>query len=251
MVGDMPSLTHDEAIARAAAIRVDAYDLDFDLTKGDRVYGSVSRITFTCLSDGVTTFLDVKPDRLDSVVLDGTALDVATLDDGRIALRDLSAGSHEIVATAEMPYTNTGQGLHRFVDPVDAKVYLYAMTFLDCAPQMFACFDQPDLKAPVTVHTTADPAWVVASNGAATQTSPGRWEFATTKPLATYFTTLVAGPYHVVTSEHDGIPRTSSRRPEPAWTGSTNCSACAIRTGSTTTRSCRSSMPARWRTPAA
>jgi aminopeptidase N len=105
-----------------------------------------------------------------------------------------------------MPYTNTGQGLHRFVDPVDAKVYLYAMTFLDCAPQMFACFDQPDLKAPVTVHTTADPAWVVASNGAATQTSPGRWEFATTKPLATYFTTLVAGPYHVVTSEHDGIP---------------------------------------------
>ena len=205
--GDMPSLTQAEAIERASAIRVNAYDLDLDLTKGEVIYTSISRIAVTALGAGseVSTFLDVKPETLTSVTLDGSALPVSALDDGRFPLV-LTAGEHEIVVIADMPYTNTGQGLHRFVDPADGKAYTYAMTFLDAAPQMFGCFDQPDLKAPVTLRVTADPQWSVAANGVATQISPGRWECATTKPLATYFTTLIAGPYHVVTAEHDGIP---------------------------------------------
>jgi aminopeptidase N len=202
----MPSLTHAEAIARAAAIRVDGYDIDLDLTRGDRVFTSTSKITFTCTTPETATFLNVKPDALTSVHLDGTALDAAALVDGRFALTGLSSGGHVAVVVADMAYTNTGQGLHRFVDPADGKAYTYAMTFLDAADQLFGCFDQPDLKAPVTMRVTVDPEWTVSANGAGTEVTPGRWEFATTKPLATYFTTIVAGPYHVVTSEHDGIP---------------------------------------------
>jgi aminopeptidase N len=202
----MPSLTHTEAIARAAAIRVDGYDIDLDLTQGDRVFTSISKINFTCTDSGTSTFLDIKPAALTGVILDGIVLDGAAADDGRLDLDDLDAGPHEIVVVADMAYTNTGEGLHRLVDPADGKTYLYGMSFLDAAPQMFACFDQPDLKAPVTLHVTADPEWVVTANGAGALTSPGRWEFATTAPLATYFITVVAGPYHVVTGEHDGIP---------------------------------------------
>ncbi len=202
----MDSLTHDEAIARAAAIRVDAYDIDLDLTVGDRIFRSTTTINFTCREPDASTFLDIKPQSLSGISLDGDQLPVAALADGRYPLAGLSQGTHEIVVVAEMAYTNTGEGLHRMVDPADGNVYLYATTFLDAAPQVFACFDQPDLKAAVTMRVTADPAWTVAANGAGAQVSPGRWEFTTTPPLATYFVTVVAGPYHVVRSEHDGIP---------------------------------------------
>jgi aminopeptidase N len=202
----MPTLTHVEAIARAAAIRVDAYDIDLDLTGGDRVFRSTSKINFTCTQPDTSTFLNVLPDAFLSITLDGAALDVAALDAGRYPLSGLEPGGHEIVVVADMAYTNAGQGLHRFVDPADGLAYLYGMAFLDAAPRIFGCFDQPDLKAPVTMRVTADPAWTLSANGAGTQVEPGRWEFETTKPLATYFVTLVAGPYHVVRSEHDGIP---------------------------------------------
>ena len=201
----MPSLTRIEAVARAAALRVDAYDVDLDLTRGDRVFGSNSTIIFTCPDDGTTTFLDVKPDRLVSVVLDGRQLDVAAVN-GRIPLVDLGAGTHELIVVADMAYTNTGQGLHRFIDPADGETYVYAAMFLDEASSVYACFEQPDLKAPYTMRATVDPLWSAVANGAGEQVAAGRWEFATTKPLATYFVVIAAGPYFQVDAEHDGIP---------------------------------------------
>ena len=86
------------------------------------------------------------------------------------------------------------------------------MCFLDAAPTIFACFDQPDLKAPYTLHLTTPTDWTVRGNAAATQVEPGRWELATTRPLATYFVSVVAGPYHVLEQEHDGIPLGLSSR---------------------------------------
>ena len=54
-----------------------------------------------------------------------------------------------------MPFRNDGEGLHRSVDPADGKHYVYGMSFMDAAPTIFACFDQPDLKAPYTFHVRA------------------------------------------------------------------------------------------------
>ncbi|HEY2793670.1 MAG TPA: M1 family aminopeptidase, partial [Micromonosporaceae bacterium] len=196
----MASLTHDEAVARAAAIRVDSYLLDFDLTRGDRIYRAASTISYT----GGRTFVDVIPDRLISVTLDGNPLDV-TVEDGRIALA-AEPGPHEVTVVAEFAYTNTGQYMHRFIDPADGRTYVYAAMSLEAGGAVYACFDQPDLKAAYTVAMTVDPTWVAVANGAGTQIRPGRWEFATTKPLATYFTTVVAGPYHRIDARHDGIP---------------------------------------------
>ncbi len=201
----MPSLTRAAAHERAASIHVDAYDVDLDLTTGDERFGSTTTIRFSATSPGLSTFVEVRPHRLRSATLNGIPLDVKTWHDGRLPLPDL-ASRNVLVVEADMSYTNTGQGLHRFTDPADGRTYLYAANFLDQAPTVFACFDQPDLKAPFTVRVTADPLWIVAGNGAATAVEPGRWELATTAPLATYFVTLIAGPYHAVHDEHDGIP---------------------------------------------
>ncbi|WP_328994360.1 aminopeptidase N [Kribbella sp. NBC_01245] len=198
----MPSLTAESARTRAAALTVHSYAVDLDLTTGDHTFGSTTRIQFAATNQA--SWLDVKPHALTSVTLNGEAVDVAGLSDGRLELSGLKA-ENELVVVAEMAYSNDGEGLHRSVDVADGLVYLYGMSFLDAAPRIFACFDQPDLKAPYSFKITAPTEWIVLGNGAATQVSPGRWELAETKPLSTYFVTLVAGPYHLVSSEHDGI----------------------------------------------
>ncbi len=198
----MPSLTVDGARTRAAALSVQSYDVDLDLTQGERTFGSTTTIRFT--ASGTTTWLDVKPDELISVTLNGAPVDVAGLNDGRLELAGLQS-DNELVVVASMLYSHDGEGLHRSVDAADGLAYTYGMSFLDAGPRIFACFDQPDLKAPYRMKVTARPEWLVLGNGAATQVSPGRWELAETPPLSTYFVTVVAGPYHQITDEHDGI----------------------------------------------
>ncbi|MET8912263.1 aminopeptidase N [Micromonospora sp. NPDC004551] len=201
----MPSLTRVEATARGALITVESYQVDLDLTGDAERFRSTVTIRFRA-APGADTFAEVKPLRLLGVRLNDQDLDPALLADNRLPLTGLAA-SNTLTVSAEMAYSNTGEGMHRFVDPADGETYLYAMSFLDDVQRIFAAFDQPDLKAPVTLAVTAPPEWTVAANGqVADRPAPGRWEFAPTPPLATYFVTLIAGPWHVRQDEHDGIP---------------------------------------------
>jgi aminopeptidase N len=193
----MPSLSRTEAEERAALLRVDGYHIDLDLTRGAEVFGSTVTVRFRAAVPGAATFLDVKPVALRAVTLNGRVLAPGDLVDGRLPLADLRP-DNELVVEATMGYTNNGTGLHRFVDPADGAVYLYAAMFLSETGRVFGCFDQPDLKAPLSLRVTADPQWTVVANGAGRLIRPGRWEFAETKPLATYFVGLAAGPYHGV-----------------------------------------------------
>jgi aminopeptidase N len=199
----MPSLTVTEARTRAASLTVSAYDVDLDLTRGDETFGSHTVIEFES-RDRQDTFLDISPRELLGVHLNDRAIDVSELRDGRLHLSGLGE-RNTLVVDALMAYSNDGEGLHRAVDPEDGLAYLYAMTFLPAAPRIFACFDQPDLKATYRVCVTTPEDWTVVGNGRATQTAPGRWTLAETKPVSTYLVTLVAGPYHSVTTTHDGI----------------------------------------------
>ena len=198
----MPSLTRAEAADRAALLTVASYAIDLDLTADGDTFRSSTTIRFAA-APGAGTFVEVRPVKILSVRLNGVPVD-ATVDDNRLALTGLAAGN-ELVVDAEMAYSHTGDGLHRFTDPADGAVYLYALSFLEEAQRVFACFDQPDLKAPVTLSVTAPPEWVVAGNGVPVSSENGRWVFAETKPLATYFTSLLAGPYHAIRAEHDGV----------------------------------------------
>jgi aminopeptidase N len=199
----MRSLTAEEAAARARAISVESYDIALDLTRGSEQFGSRSEIAFRSL-DRSTTFLDIQAAEVSSIRLNGQDLDPAAIDDGRLTLDGL-AEQNTLVVEALMAYSHDGEGMHRAVDPEDKQAYVYAMTFLPAAPRIFACFDQPDLKAVYRVSVTAPTDWIVLGNGAAQQTEPGQWTLKETTPLSTYFATLVAGPYHSITSEHDGI----------------------------------------------
>lgn len=201
----MPSLTRTEARRRSELLTVRDMEVDLDLDQGADTFGSRTRIAFDCGAPGATTFVDVRPVELVSMVLNGAPVDVAGLVDGRVELVGLQA-QNVLEVEATMAYSRDGQGLHRAVDPADGEHYVYGHLFLDAAPRVFACFDQPDLKAPYTLTVSAPQQWLVLGNGAATRVSPGRWELAPTRPLATYFVTVCAGPYASVLDEHDGIP---------------------------------------------
>ncbi|PRY24074.1 membrane alanyl aminopeptidase [Pseudosporangium ferrugineum] len=204
MVG-MPSLTRAEATARAATVTVTGYDIALDLTGGGDTFRSRTVLTFGA-EPGSATFVELEPATLLSATLNGEPLDPSALADERLTLTGLG-DANELVVEGEMRYSNTGEGLHRFTDPADDRVYLYGHMFLDGARRIFPCFDQPDLKAPVTLSVTAPDGWLVAANGMPDgEVVDGRWRFAATKPLATYFVSLIAGPYHARTGEHDGIP---------------------------------------------
>ncbi len=203
------SLQRTEALARKDLLAVTSYDVALDLASDDATFGSLTTIGFT--SRAGATFLDLKPVSLRAVRLDGRPLDVDLLERGRFPL-ELPEGEHELVVEATMPFRNDGEGLHRSVDPADGRHYVYGMSFMDAAPTIFACFDQPDLKAPYTLHVRAPEDWVVVGNAPGQQVEKGVWEFERSQPLSTYFVTLVAGPYHVLRDEHDGIPLGLSAR---------------------------------------
>jgi aminopeptidase N len=204
------NLTRAEARERADLIAVESYDVSLDLTTGEKVFGSTTTVKFTA-APGSSTFIDAVTQTVHSVTLNGRELDPAEVSDGvRIQLPDLAA-ENELTVVADAPYMNTGEGLHRFVDPVDAEVYLYTQFEVPDSRRMFAVFEQPDLKATFRFSVTAPSHWDVISNSptpAPVETSPGDdggarsvWEFSPTPRLSSYVTALIAGPYQSVRSD--------------------------------------------------
>jgi aminopeptidase N len=199
----MRSLTVSEARTRAGSIRVDSYDIVLDMTRGDEHFASSTTIEFESL-DRQATWVDIRPVELLAVHLNGERVATDSLTDGRFRL-DRLHDRNTLVVEAMMAYSRDGEGLHRAVDPEDKQVYVYAMTFLSAAPRVFACFDQPDLKARFRMGARVPQGWQVVGNGRATELAPGLWTLAETKPISTYLATIVAGPYHSIVREHDGI----------------------------------------------
>ncbi|MFE1316865.1 aminopeptidase N [Kitasatospora phosalacinea] len=201
----MPALQRSEATVRARLLEVDGYTVDLDLTRGPDRFVSTTEIRFRCGEPGADSFVDVDPALLRRAVLNGQPLDPAALDGNRLALPGLRA-ENTLLVEAEMRYSRTGEGLHRYTDPADGAVYVYATCGPDLAAKVFACFDQPDLKAPFTLTATAPADWTLVGNGAKVRGEDGSWEFAPTKPISTYLFTVVGGPLYSVHAEHDGIP---------------------------------------------
>ncbi len=201
----MPALNRAEAETRARDLAVAHYAIDLDLTRGAERFGSTTVIRFAALRD-CDTFAEVEPAALHRVLLDGTPVDTALLDGNRLPLPGLAQGPHELRVEADMAYSHTGEGMHRFTDPADGETYLYTQMFLADVRRVFAAFDQPDLKARFEVAVTAPEHWTVLGNGIATRTAPGRWQMAPTPPLPTYAVAVAAGPYHAVRAEHAGLP---------------------------------------------
>ena len=224
------NLTRDEARERARLLDVESYRVELDLSGDGPTFGSVATVSFRCASPGASTFIDLSAPAVREITLNGARVGPESFDGDRIRLDGLAA-ANELRVAADCAYSRSGEGLHRFTDPADGNVYMYTDLETFDAHRVYACFDQPDLKATFQFEIIARPGWLVISN-MAPSASPAtgdaavaraeasgksaagveasgaltRWVFPATPVLPTYITAVVAGPYHSVRSEHDGIP---------------------------------------------
>jgi aminopeptidase N len=199
------NLTRVEAQERRAVVDTQSYDVTLDLTRGAEVFGSTTTVRFTA-TEGAATFIDLIAREVRSIRLNGRDIDPASaFSDSRISLDGLAA-ENELVIDADCLYTNSGEGLHRFVDPVDGEVYLYSQFEVPDSRRMFAVFEQPDLKAEFRFTVTAPAAWKVVSNSPTPEPVPAgddaaTWSFEPTPRISSYITALIAGPYESTFSE--------------------------------------------------
>jgi aminopeptidase N len=213
----LPNLTRDQAVERAALVTVDSYQISLDITDGNGgpgertspTFRSTTTVVFDALA-GADTVIDIAAATVRSATLNGRELDVSGYDESTgVPLRGL-ADRNVVVIEADCRYSNTGEGLHRFVDPVDNETYLYSQFETADAKRMFACFDQPDLKATFDLRVIAPTHWKVISNGATTSVANGVHAFAITPRMSTYLVALIAGPYaewkDTYRDEHGEIP---------------------------------------------
>ena len=219
------NLTRIEAEERKAVVEAPIhYHVDLDLTVGGKTFGSTSRISFGARS-GASTFLDLIADDVESVELNGVVLDPSKVFvDNRIELTDLKE-NNEVTVKALCRYSNTGEGLHRSVDPSDGNIYLYSQFEVPDARRVYAVFDQPDLKAIFDFEVLAPESWIVTSNmpvhqveatdrvtldgtmGDHANEGTKRWVFESTPVMSSYLTAICAGPYaewHTEYSNEDG-----------------------------------------------
>ncbi len=203
------NITRAEAAERSALVAVQAYAIEVDLTTASEspTFASTSTVHFTAAA-GAETWIDLIAPRVRRAVLNGVDLDVSSFSGTRLPLPGL-ATDNVLVVEADCAYMRTGEGLHRFVDPVDGAIYLYSQIEVADARRMYACFDQPDLKGTFGVTVTAPAAWQVVSNSPTPDPvdlgdDVARWSFDPTPRISPYITALVAGPYHVVRDEYVG-----------------------------------------------
>ncbi|ALC06577.1 Aminopeptidase N [Corynebacterium deserti GIMN1.010] len=209
------NLTRQEAAERSRLLSVHNYDIALDLNMGDEFFSSTTLVKFTVLEAG-DTFIDLRAARVDEVELDNQSIIESALtlkesgydETPGIALNGLTPGEHSLRVVATIPYSRTGEGLHRMVDPADNEVYLYTQFETADAKRMFACFDQPDLKATYDLTINTPKGWKVISNAEQTvsvqnsehDTHTSRIDY----PLSTYLVAVCAGNYHEVRDSWSG-----------------------------------------------
>ena len=165
------NLTRDEAATRSALITVASYQVDLDFTGSDATFDSVSVVRFGCAVPGSSTFINLTAPAVREITLNDAPVSLDAFDGDRIALTGLAA-DNELRVAADCAYSRSGEGLHRFTDPADGRVYLYSDLETFDAHRVYACFDQPDMKASYELAVTAPADWQVVSNMAPESTIP-------------------------------------------------------------------------------
>ena len=203
------NLTKIEAQERKNVIGKVAYTVQVELSESGETFPSRTVIDFEAKA-GASTFVDLIAPEVVSIELNGQDLGTDCYRDNRIELSDL-AENNRLEVVANCAYMHTGEGAHRFTDPADGLTYVYTQFEVPDARRVFACFEQPDLKATYQFSVTVPESWTVLSNmdtpspqalkvERAGDSQRHRFDFPETLLISTYITALVAGPYHSVKS---------------------------------------------------
>lgn len=207
------NLSREEAAERSALISVDTYDVHVDLTNAKdpefESYPTATTIRFSCNTPDAETFIDYIHHSIDSVKLNGVELKLDEVVDGaRIRLANLKA-ENVLTIHGRSYYSRSGEGLHRYFDPSDGRVYLYTQYEPSDCRRVFPNFEQPDLKAVFNFRITAPKDWVVSSNAVLesqvtdpSDDSVSKRVFAPTAKISTYITAILAGEYFTATTTY-------------------------------------------------
>ena len=199
------NLTREETAARSAAITARSIRVELDLRDARDTARSGFNVMTTLTFDASAseTWIDFIGEEVRRVTVNGADHPVQ-YDGARIHVSDL-APSNVVVVDAVGAYSRSGEGMHRFVDPVDGETYLYTQYEPADSRRVMACFEQPDMKASYSFVIHAPTGWHVLSNQSATAVSEHggtqTLEFAPTLPLSSYITAVAAGPYRRVEAE--------------------------------------------------
>jgi len=199
------------ATVRAAQIRDVRYALSFDLTERDSSRGTVTA-RFRVVKRG-DVILDFRGQRLGTVDVNGSALTSPHFNGAHLSIpaQSIVVGENVVTMSFVARIAAAGASIIRYRDATDGAEYLYTLLVPADANQLFPCFDQPDLKARVSLRLRAPANWRVLANGPevsspAADGQAAEHQFLATEPISTYLIAFAAGPWATVTSS-------SSKRP--------------------------------------
>lgn len=201
------NLTRAECRERSSLLASKSYVVQLDVRDVSQqdTFLSTTTVRFTA-TPGSSSWIDLIAPEVRSITLNGEPLDPSHFDGFRIQLPNLKVDNVlEVVAVCN--YSITGEGLHKFTDPADNEIYLYSQFEIADARRVFACFDQPDLKATFTFEVSAPSHWKVFSNTTAHISSIENGKhhaFKSTPRISTYITAICAGNYYGVEDSYSG-----------------------------------------------
>ena len=202
-----PGVSRELAMVRARTIRDVRYELALDVRGADTAAGRVT-VRFRRTGSGALV-LDFRGYSIADVTVNGKAskaqFNGAHL---RVPAPELRTGQNAITLRFSSAIAPSGASIIRFRDLTDSATYLYTLLVPADANALFPCFDQPDLKARVSLSLTTPASWKAVANGAVASrdsTADGlRWRFAQTAPISTYLIAFAAGPWTQITRDRGG-----------------------------------------------
>ena len=198
-------LTQAEAAARAAAVSGVSYSIRLGLTAGSVSFTGRADVRFTLSQSAEgSIFLCFRGQTIQAMRLNGSDVATPAWNGYRLTLDQglLKRGAeNRLEVEYENAFDTGGDGVFRFVDPEDGAEYIYTNFEPYEAHRMAPLFDQPDIKARLTLEVLAPSEWVVLANGAERAAGPveadGRTlrTFTETPPLSTYLFAMTAGAF--------------------------------------------------------
>ncbi|HTE47755.1 MAG TPA: M1 family aminopeptidase, partial [Gemmatimonadaceae bacterium] len=195
-----PGVSRQLATERSRLLSDVRYDLRLSLQAPDTARGSIV-VQFDA-KRSADVILDFRGPSLSNVAVNGAANGAKPAFNGahlRVPASAIRVGKNTISADFTTPIAPAGASIIKFHDDKDGSDYLYTLLVPSDANLLFPCFDQPDLKARLTLALTVPAKWHALANGVTqrvdTTNGLATYRFRETDPLPTYLFAFAAGPW--------------------------------------------------------
>ncbi|HEV8218195.1 MAG TPA: M1 family aminopeptidase [Gemmatimonadaceae bacterium] len=204
-----PGVSRELARSRAASLSNVRYEMALSLAQRDTARGTLT-VRFTAARSG-DVILDFRGPWLGAIRVNGA--DAKTEFNGahlRIPARAVRPGSNAVELQFASLIAPAGASIIRYHDARDNSDYLYTLLVPSDANALFPCFDQPDLKARMTLSLTVPAKWRAIANGLTEKVDTAgelsTYRFRETDPLPTYLFAFAAGPWSRFTDANHRTP---------------------------------------------